>query len=124
MKISTKAVLLSAFVFPGAGHIYLKKRTQGVALIGASCAVIYYLMSRAVEKALEITEMIQSGDVPLDVEAITELVSRQSTGNESQLINIATAAFIICWLIGIIGSYRLGRERDNATRTGAEKINR
>jgi len=114
MKKSTKAVLLSALVFPGVGHIFLKKYMSGVVLAGASFAAIYYLLSKMVEKALQITESIQSGDVQLDVEAITELVSKQSTGAEAQLLNIATAAFIICWLIGIIDSYRVGYTQDNS----------
>ena len=77
--------------------------------MGTSFVAIYYLVSKTVEKAFQITEKIQSGDIQLDIAAITELVSEQSTGTETQLINIATATFIICWLIGIIDSYRLGR---------------
>lgn len=105
-------MLFSAFVFPGAGHVYLKKPIPGVALIGASCAALYYLASKAVESALQITEKIQSGEVQLDANAISDLLSKQATGSEAQLVNIATAAFIICWLVGIIDSYRLGRVRD------------
>ena len=112
MKKSTKALLLSALVFPGVGHIYLKKYLSGAVLVGASFAAVYYLMSKTLEKALEIAENIQSGDMPLDVEAITELVSKQSTVAEAQLVNIATATFIICWLIGIIDSYRAGSALD------------
>jgi len=112
VKTSTKAVLLSAFVFPGTGHIYLKRYSPGVVLIGASFAALYYLVSKAIEKALQIAEKIQSGDVQPDVEAITELVSEVSTGPEAQLLNIAAATLIVCWLIGIIDSYRLGRARD------------
>jgi hypothetical protein len=112
MKKSTKAALLSACIFPGVGPIFLKKHLTGVVLMSASFVAIYYLVSKAVERALLIVENIQSGDVPLDVAAITELVSKQSTGTEAQLSNIATATFIICWLISIIDSYRLGRVRE------------
>jgi len=62
-----------------------------------------------VERALQITTKIQTGEIPLDVAGITELVSRQATGAEAQLQNIATAVFIICWITGIIDSYRVGR---------------
>lgn len=108
MKKSTKAVLLSAFVCPGVGHIYLKKYIPGVALVGASLVGIYYLISKTVERSLQIVKKIQSGNVQLDVTTITELVSKQSTGTEAQLLNIATVVIIICWLIGIIDSYRVG----------------
>lgn len=112
MKISTKVALLSAFVFPGVGHIYLKKYIAGALIAGVSFVAIYYLISNAVERAFEISEKIQSGDVLLDIEAITVLVSQQSSGADVQLLNIATTALIICWLFGIIDSYRVGCERD------------
>ena len=112
MNKSTKAALLSAFVFPGVGHVFLKKYISGIVLVGASFAAIYYLISKTVEMALQITEKIQSGDVQLDVTAITELLSKQSIGTEAHLVNIATAAFIILWLIGIIDSYIVGTLQD------------
>lgn len=118
MKKSTKAALLSAFVLPGAGHIYLKKYIPGVVLVCGSLGSIYYLTSKTVEKGLRIAEIIRSGDVQLDISAITELVSTQATGNETQLINIASAILIISWLIGIVDSYRVGRSQDCGAEAG------
>jgi hypothetical protein len=112
MKKSTTAVLLSALIFPGSGHFFLKKYMSGSILLGASLAAIYYLISQAVEQSLQIVEQIQSGSVQPDLAAITELISKQPAGSEAYLIDIATAVFIICWLIGIIDSYRAGRIRD------------
>jgi hypothetical protein len=111
MKKATKAVLLSAFVFPGAGHLYLKKYLLGSILAGVSLVGIYYLVSTTVEGALKIAEKIQSGSVQLDATTVTELVSQQSAGTDSQIVNIATLAIIICWVFGIIDSYRVGRVR-------------
>jgi len=112
VKRSAKAALLSALVFPGIGHIYLKRYLSGIILAGVSFAAIYYLTAKMVEKSLQILEKIQSGSIPLNTRAITELLSKQSTGAESQLLSMATAVFIICWLIGILDSYRVGRLRD------------
>jgi hypothetical protein len=112
MKKSTKAILLSAFVFPGVGHLYLKKYVPGSILAGISLTGIYYLVTTTVERAWQIAEKIQSGAVQLDATTVTELVSQQSAGADSQLVNIATLAVIICWGIGIIDSYRAGRVRD------------
>ena len=112
MKKSTTAVLLSAFVFPGAGHIYLKKYIPGIALAGASLTGIYYLISTTVEIAYQIADKIQSGDVPPDIATITELVTKYSTGSDAVMLNIVTIALLICWLIGIVDSYRVGCSRD------------
>jgi hypothetical protein len=109
VKKSTKAALLSAFVFPGVGHLYLKKFKAGLLLAGVSVAAIYYLIAKAAESAFEISEKIQSGAVPLDAEAINKLVSQQSGGADAQMMNMATIAFFICWVIGIVDSYRVGR---------------
>lgn len=108
MNKATKAALLSALVFPGAGHFLLKKYITGVVLGGASVAALYLLIAKAVEKALMISEKIQNGDVPLDVAVISELVKRQATGPDAQLINIATAILCLSWLLGIVDSYRVG----------------
>ena len=70
MKKSTKAALLSAFVFPGAGHMYLKRYIPGVVLVGASLVSIYYMISKTVESALQIFEKIQSCYVQPDVAEI------------------------------------------------------
>jgi hypothetical protein len=112
MKKSTKAALISAFVFPGVGHITLKRYIPGFILIAVSLTALYYLISKATENALRIVENIQSGNVPLDVTTITELVEKQSTGTESQLLNIATVTILLCWVIGIIDSYRVGLVQD------------
>ncbi len=94
------------------GHLYLKKRFIGAVLVGASLAALYLVIPRMVERALQITERIQRGEVELDVVAITELLSRQAAGNESQLPDIAGAVIIISWLIGIVDSYRRGHTQD------------
>lgn len=112
MKKSTKAALLSAFVLPGMGHIFLKKYICGIVLSGVSLAGIYYLVSKTVERALQILEKVQTGDTPLDIATITALASQQPTGPEADLLNVATVAFIICWLIGIVDAYRIGRAHE------------
>jgi len=63
MKRSTKAVLLSAFVFPGAGHVFLKRYLAGVVLAGVALIALYVYVSGAVEQALKITDMIERGEL-------------------------------------------------------------
>ncbi len=109
MKRSTKAILLSAFVFPGVGHFYLRQFVIGIVLSGGSAGALYYIISSAVSKALEIAETIQSEGVPLDVEAIVSLVTEQSHGAESISLSIASIALIAFWVIGIVDLYRVGR---------------
>ena len=116
MKTSTKAVLLSALVLPGAGHLYLKQYVTGFALACISITGVYYLLARATEQAMQIAAQIQNGNVPLDAAAITELAAAQPAGTDATLQSIATAAIMICWVIGMVDSYRIGAARDNANK--------
>ncbi len=112
MKKSTKAVLFSALVFPGAGHLYLKKYLFGSLLIGSVLIAFYFLVTRMVEKAQHIAELIQAGKVQPDIASISELITKSPAGSEGQLLNIATTVLVVAWLIGIFDSYRVGRTQD------------
>ena len=117
MNKPTKAALLSAFVFPGAGHFLLKKYIPGAVLAGTALIALYFLIARTVEIALQVAARIQSGEIQLDAATITELVSEQARGSETQLLDIAAAVLVISWLVGIVDSYRVGRAQDTKTLT-------
>lgn len=112
MKNPTKAALLSAFIFPGAGHYFLKKYIQTVILVSITSSAVYYLISKSVEKALQIVEKIENGEVPPDVATITELLSKQSMGADAQSLDTATLIIGVCWAIGIVDSYRIAYLKD------------
>lgn len=103
-----KAVLLSTFVYPGAGHILLKKYAASVILIAAASVALYILVSNTLTKAMLISDKIINGEVQPDIEVIRELIVTLQTPAEVQAINISTVIIIIAWLIGIIDSYRVG----------------
>ncbi|MGB5671974.1 MAG: hypothetical protein WBM71_15640 [Sedimenticolaceae bacterium] len=112
MSRSTKAALLSALVFPGLGHFYLKRHVTGAILVTVALAALYLLISSAADTAMQITEQIQHGNVPLDVSALTKLIEQQPTGGEAQFMNAASTALLVSWLIGIVDSFRVGHAMD------------
>ena len=112
MKISLKAVLLSCFVFPGAGHWYLKRIVPGLLLSLGAAMAIYFVVSGVVNTALELAEDIQKRGLPLDVQTIAEFVSQQTSAS-MESTNSAMLVFLAFWLLGIIDSYRVGRALEN-----------
>jgi hypothetical protein len=120
VKNSTKAVLLSCFVLPGAGHLYLKRYKFGLLLSVCAVAAVYFITSSAIQAALEVTEIIQGGGVGLDTNAITELVSQQTRAGEEST-NTTMTMLTILWLIGIFDSYRVGRVLDKAAGVAGGK---
>ena len=115
MKRSNKAVLLSALVFPGVGHLYLKRFVIGLLLSGGAATVTYFIVSNIVNKALDIVERIQSEKLSVDVNAISLFVSEQFRSAENSHLSIVTIALIVFWIIGIVDSYRIGRIEEMAS---------
>lgn len=111
MKRSTNAMLLSGLVFPGAGHLYLKRWIEAALLSGASAYALYVISSIVWSTALEITSQIESGAVGADVGTISALVTQQLHATQGAT-NLATILLAACWVVGIIGSYWQGREKD------------
>ncbi len=107
MSRSTNAVLLSAFVLPGAGHLYLKHVSRGMALIAVSLACLWVIVDSTLQQASIVIDKLESGDAALDAAHISELVAQTSGSSGS---SIATIVLIGCWLAGMVDAYRLGRK--------------
>ena len=101
-KKSTNALLLSALVFPGAGHIYLKKIKTGVTLIGLTLVALIYIISDIMGQAFNVVEQIQLGTIMPDTTSIRTMIEQQPGG---KWIGIASYLIVACWLIGVIGCY-------------------
>jgi len=108
MKKSNKALLFSLLIYPGAGHVFLKKYIIGIGLIAITSFCLFYIMSVAIEQAFLVVEKIQYSNVPPDVSSILDIVKKQLSGMDKSLFNTARNSIIICWLVGIIDSYRQG----------------
>jgi TM2 domain-containing membrane protein YozV len=118
MKASYKAALLSAFVFPGVGQLYLKKLWRGLAIVLTSCAGLGYLIWSATVSAMSRIDDIvvnMQGNMK-DLQQLSDLVgSKGSTADPAQ---DAVFYFVVCiWIFAIVDAYRIGRLRD---RSGEE----
>ena len=96
------------FIFPGVGHLYLKKYVPGLLLSTGAATATYFIVSSAVQMALEVVKKIEDGSIPLEVGTITELVSQQSRASEYST-NIAMIVLFTFWVTGILDSFRVGR---------------
>jgi len=108
MTPGVKAALLSGLIFPGTGHMILKQYLRGSVLMLAALAALWVIVQSAFQQAQTIVDQIYAGDIPLDSGAIAEAVANPSAGANAVTDNIALIILVVCWLIGIIDSYRLG----------------
>ncbi|NND00047.1 MAG: hypothetical protein HKN85_07685 [Gammaproteobacteria bacterium] len=119
MKKSTVAVLFSAFVFPGAGHIFLKRYVSAAVIGGAALVALYLLASVAIDQAQKIADKILTGEIPAEISEITAAVLSQPGGSQTELTNMATGILIASWLLAIVDCLRLGRADNDRISPGA-----
>ncbi len=102
MKRSTKAALLSALVFPGAGHLYLQKHTKALIYIVLGFISLYLFFNQLIEKAQALSDKVLSGKIPLNVDAIAQAAALESIQVDNNYVFLSTAIFLVIWLIAII----------------------
>ena len=111
MKKSTKAALFSALVFPGVGHLYLRRWLVGILLFGVAAFATYYIGTVVMDTAYSVVEKVQSGAASSDTEAIIRMVAEQTSATE-QATNLAKYVWLACWVVGIVGAWWQGRAQD------------
>lgn len=113
MSRSTTAVLLSALVLPGAGHLYLKRYPRGIALIAISLACLWIFVDRAMQQASIVLDQVASEGGAVDVGQLSDLVAQTSNGPGSLVVTVASLVLAGCWVIGIVDAYRIARNQQN-----------
>ena len=114
MKVSYKAALLSAFVFPGVGQFYLKRHWRGLLIMLFFFAGLGYIIWPV---AISVFSVVDDAVVML----------QNGTDNLQELSNIAgskilttdpyhNAVFylIVCfWIFAVIDAYIIGKEKES-----------
>lgn len=109
MSKSIKAALWSGLVFPGAGHLFLQRYGRGIGLIGVSAICLFIIVSNAAEQAMAVVAKIEADGVMPDPSRILALASQGSAAADTQSLSIATMVLLVCWIVGVLDAYRLGK---------------
>lgn len=114
MKKSIKAALFSGLIFPGVGQFSLKRYARGLIFFVPAISSLAYMLDNSMRKAFAIMDQIERGEVPLDPDAIANLISATASSSESLMLASAQWIIIACWMISIIDAYRLGKLADQS----------
>ena len=109
MSRSTNAVLLSALVLPGAGHLYLKNYWRGIVLIMVSLACLWVFVDRAMQQASVVLDRLESEGGALNAGQLSDLITQAANSPGSPAATVAALVLAGCWLLGIVDAYRLGK---------------
>ncbi|ASK67872.1 hypothetical protein CF168_02805 [Shewanella bicestrii] len=111
MKKALTAGLLSAFIAPGSGHFYLKHKRTALVFFSLAVISLVLLLMQIYQVAQVIALEIQNGTLPLDVGVISAEITQQTQttiANANELLY----GFLICWLVALLDSIRLGLKQD------------
>ncbi len=109
MKASIKAALISALVFPGLGHLFLRRGARGLLFIVPALLAAGYLLRTTLALAAALVTEINDGTLPLDPLLIVERV--HSSGIDNPATNMAALVCIVCWVGSVLDALWLGRQR-------------
>ncbi len=114
MSKSFAALLWSGLVFPGAGHLYLRRYLPGVLLIVATLIAMSYLIAPVMAVAQQIVDRVLSGELPADPALLSQQVSLEAA-SIGKTVQIPFWSMIGLWLLGMADAYRIGRQVSEPT---------
>jgi len=111
MKKSTKVTLLSLLVFPGVGHLVLKKYAIAAGFIISFTYLLLGLIKDIHNKTQQVIESIIQGDIPMEISAIREaLVNNGALENPD--LTIIGYLLLLIWGIAAFDAYRITNKND------------
>jgi len=123
MKNALKGALLSGLVFPGLGQVNLRHYKRGIALMLIVSVGLLVIVVKAVLQAFTILEKIELQGRAIDMSAILNATTQTSTTSDSFLYNFLLFLIILCWIIGIVDAYRIGKKKDLETQSTSQASN-
>jgi predicted acyltransferase len=112
MNNSLKGVLLSGLIFPGLGQVVLKHYKRGAVIMFTVLISLSIVIVKAVQHALAILEKIESAGEAIKMSTISNAATQASTTSGSLTFNIVLLLVILCWIIGVVDAYRIGKKKD------------
>lgn len=111
MNNSLKGALLSGLVFPGLGQIILKHYKRGIALMLTTLVSLIVMAAEGVQQAIAILGKIESGGGAIDIDTIATAAAQASTASGSFTLNSCLLLITLCWFIGVIDAYGIGKKK-------------
>ncbi len=107
-----KAIMLSIFAFPGAGHIFLKHYKMAILFIVSFGAGASVIISNIMQKAQVVADQIVHKEIAVDVTTITQTILEQPDNFSKHTLTVVTWGLLILWQICIVDAYRLAKKNE------------
>ncbi|WP_019027862.1 hypothetical protein [Colwellia piezophila] len=110
MKKTTQVTLLSLLVFPGTGHLLLKKYFIALAFMGSFAYLLLGIVNEIMTKSQEVVDRVIRGDLPLDLTAISQALAEQDVLGGQQAFVGYVLLFI--WVFSAVDAFRIAKKAE------------
>ena len=110
MKANLKAVLLTAIIYPGAGHFSLKKHLIGAIFAGVFSVLLILTMKDIFAVAQCTANEIVAGKIPMTITSILGAAKEPSLACAKLAEYKYLPLMIIIWVLSMVDAYRLGKK--------------
>ena len=112
MSNALKGILLSAFIFPGAGQIILARYGRGALFFVFSFISALLCITAIVRQAVVILQQLAAQGEAVTLPTIMTIAAKASTTGSTLFLKLSFFVFFCCWLFAVIDAWRIGKELD------------
>ena len=112
MKNSLKGALLSGLIFPGLGHLALKRYPRGIVLVLTATTSMVVIVVEAIRRAFAILEKIEAEGGQITMETITAAANQVTATSGNLILNAGLIFLVLCWIFGVVDAYQIGKSID------------
>ena len=118
MKFPTKCALLSAFVIPGLGQIYLKYYWRGLCFALVTLVSISLIVAKITEIIFQaIAILINESNGFIVLQNIIPIMNRVLKNQNLFYYHILEVVLVICWIWSTIDAFQLAKKTPEVTTT-------
>lgn len=110
MNIAVKAALFNALLFPGWGHIYLKRYKRGIIFILLVVAGILAICGETLQAAMQVLKASPIPKATMNINVIVKLSFDSLNNMNLSYLALIVLLIALLWLFSIIDAYRLGKK--------------
>lgn len=112
MNRGVAAALLSGLVFPGAGHLYLRRPRRALLFIVPTLVAAIVYVSDMAQRVSGMVDQVLAGSVAPNAAAIAARLDAQGAG--SPLATVSAIVLLACWVGAIVDSVVVARRAPHA----------
>ncbi len=122
MKPTTKAALLSAFVFPGAGQLYVGRKRVGYLFIVLAALGLFAITALLMSLVNILMEQIIAGTMQPSIGDITQAMLAFADSPEGSNYAKAKWAVLAVWLASVLDAYIAARHYQPETEPSKKPL--